>query len=571
MPFLRNRRSLRSNPPRYVRRGGERSARALIDGGDDAPWTSIQRDYEDGVVYREELTTDDGTIRRHETNATDPYHGRVERTSYIDAGDNHDWAVRSVNERPHGFQFERLTNDDGTTVLTEYLENGRTVEQHDPEDTHPWEEIFTVYRFGEKEFSEITYDADAPYRFQFNAYESPHNPFEPSGTHPGRIASRSFYPEGRGFDDPVLTINYEYEGDFLAVLRTDHPNGIESMTWYENGVIDSKRIDDTADIHTWTEQHEYYDNGLLLQRSFENDDGTAKFMHYDIAGDTSTLLRIEQYDRGNVHAWDQIVEWFDDTGERTSRGVEYDDGRFSNTRFENGERDYSRSEDYENAYDWAKIHTSYVDGVKAVVSYEWDDGLLIETGFDPDGTIRFRAMLDRGDTRSWSEISDQYEGGIHVNRTTTYDDGVERLAQHENGALATVERLDALDAHDWTEQRMTYEDGTIALRETVYDSGRESAVHYDETGTLTLSTNTDAADAFLWASTVAQYENGALKTHTAIQDDGVQRRAHYDADGLYLVEKTDPEDARDWTSITEHWDGGVLVSSDTVWDDDRVM
>ena len=321
----------------------------------------------------------------------------------------------------------------------------------------------------------------------------------------------------------ILTIRDE--NGVLVSRETEYDDGTYRLADYEDGqlaaVIQTDPTDPNgpASAKSWESIETYYDeNGNKAGQIRIDDNGVVTSRGYE-DGTLSFILQEDTGPEGGAKSWDRIETYFDENGVRAGQIRVDDDGVVSSRDYEDGTLRYLLQEDTDAAeHSWDRIETYYDEnGNKAGQIQVDDNGVVTSRDYD-EGTLRYMLQEDTSvDAKNWDRIETYYdENGQRVARVEEKDNGVVIENQYDAGVLRISIKEDVGQdgdggAHAW-ESISNYFDseGTREARETIYDNGDVTAFFYEE-GTRALRLDYDGDESHSWLVRETIYdENGQV-------------------------------------------------------------
>lgn len=178
---------------------------------------------------------------------------------------------------------------------------------------------------------------------------------------------------------------------------------------------------DEADAYAWTETVTTYDAAdvaVLMERRF--DDGRVSETRFQDGIRAETVTR----DAGEAWAWDINTVRYDAEGKRAEGTRVYDDGRVATTVFDDGARVRTETIDVKDAFAWDWVKTTFdAEGDRLTTQRVFDNGRVVETAFQ-EGVISERVVLDQEDRWHWESRTSVFDAaGDLLQRTVVFDDG----------------------------------------------------------------------------------------------------------------------------------------------------
>lgn len=393
-----------------------------------------------------------------------------------------------------------------------------------------------------------------------------------------------------------ITEQYDSSGE-IAERITDYDDGIVETETFANGVRTELVKEDNPDpggtsVESWDRiTYEYDTSGQQTRRLTEYDDGAIALEEY--TGGVRTLIQrtdgTDTPDGSNV--WREIASRFDDTsGLIENRLTRFDNGVVHFEDFSNGVRrslqqldgpqpefdqttgQFVHPED-PGALAWQSIRTAYDAGGEVYFRRTvLDNGIISREGFDDgardftqqiDGLATEQSLLSGGGAepvasgvRNWSYITTVFDRdtGLIENRTTVYDNGVQKLEEFDpDGALFTKDLFDGdpqevaagtagPGARAWTSIEADYLDGELTSRRTTFDDDTYRLEQSDPADgvslrveQLVLDTRFDTGGVILPDQSNLKFvitdygADGEVSTRSTLYSDGGTRTEFYEA------------------------------------------
>ena len=415
-----------------------------------------------------------------------------------------------------------------------------TSTRFDTEDQFSWDSITSTFEDQTLIFRETVYDngiaRSEEFLFGVRASITQYDNVDPiTGEAPedgGAVSWTEQYIEY----DPSGTIEFRDTLFDSGVQRIENfQNGVRSITMQYDNIdpITGEAPEDGGAV-SWTEQITSYDlNGEIEGRNTVFDDGVTKLEFFQ-NGVRTTTIQLDNVDPstfegpedGGARNWIQLATSYDENGTIEQRSTVFDNGIFKIEDFENGVR-------------------------SSTIQY---DNLDFITGEAPAD----------GGAVSWTEQSTYYDpDGVLEFRETTYDDGILRLEEFENGVRSVTTQFDRDDAVSWTEQYTEYNaDGSIYFRSTTFDNGTIKGEQFDDDGELSITATFDAEDVFVWEGVASFYEDGELASELTLFDNQDQLVEVYENEEQVVRLELDADGSEDWTvRLTEYGANGPIVTT----------
>jgi len=376
---------------------------------------------------------------------------------------------------------------------------------------------------------------------------------------------------GSFFDYEVQS---EGEGAFAVTSDRAQDAGVDALSeievlWFSDGMFTEGSfaldlVRDTADAHDWANFSETYDiDQIRTSREVNYDDGRDEAIAY-ANGQRATRTLSDSYD---AYAWDQWDETYDADGTRVERVITYDDGRVSRTLYEDGTLASTRTTDTASAYRWSTIDLVYQADGHLQRTQVFDDGRLQEASFI-NGVPVLQTTTDVEDAYNWETRIEAYDGdGIRVERSISYDNG--RLSQttFEDGALFSTRTTDTANVYGWSQIDLLYGADGHLLRTQTYDDGRVEVASFVDRVPVS-KTTTDVGDVFDWESRTEAFDDRGNRTERVITyDDGRVAQSTYENRNLVSTQTTDTADVFIWSTIGLTFDATGLVDRTQTYDD----
>lgn len=327
------------------------------------------------------------------------------------------------------------------------------------------------------------------------------------------------------FDDDDAYNWYSIETTIITEI--DHV--LSRVITYDDGSVKEQEFDETGalyymfqsdptNVYTWETIETIYDSDGLSERVIVYDNGNTTEQSFT-AGVIATALLI---DNGDAYDWSQIETVYDQDGLTAEREVLYDNGVFTAQLFDAGTITYSVSVDVDDFYAdaWDVVTRYYTDGELSERQIQYDSGLFTVQVF-VDGTLSETTKIDEyggaGNAYDWSQIVTTYdESGVIEYRETTFDNGVLKYEEFEDGVRTMVYQEDPDDgqggAEDWQEKLTTYdENGQIETAGTLYDD-RDTIIFNYEDGDLTERVRIDGDGDESWLLSVTSFSDVGNET-----------------------------------------------------------
>ena len=473
-----------------------------------------------------------------------------------------------------------------------------TSTRFDTEDQFSWDSITSTFEDQTLIFRETVYDngiaRSEEFLFGVRASITQYDNVDPiTGEAPedgGAVSWTEQYIEY----DPSGTIEFRDTLFDSGVQRIENfQNGVRSITMQYDNIdpITGEAPEDGGAV-SWTEQITSYDlNGEIEGRNTVFDDGVTKLEFFQ-NGVRTTTIQLDNVDPstfegpedGGARNWIQLATSYDENGTIEQRSTVFDNGIFKIEDFENGVR--SSTIQYDNldfitgeapadggAVSWTEQSTYYdPDGVLEFRETTYDDGILRLEEFE-NGVRSVTTQFDNDDAVSWTEQTTHYDvDGALEFRETTYDNGIFRFEEFENGVRSITFQLDNDDAVSWTEQTTFYEaDGALEFRETTYDNGIYRFEEF-ENDVRSVTFQLDNDDAVSWTEQTTHYDvDGALEFRETTYDNGIFRFEEFENGVRSVTTQFDRDDAVSWTEqYTEYNADGSIYFRSTTFDNGTI-
>ena len=249
--------------------------------------------------------------------------------------------------------------------------------------------------------------------------------------------------------------------------------------------------------------------------------------------------------------------------------------------------------DTNNEFKWDSIESLYNDADELQSrSTIFDNGVLrVEIPITNDlgtGLTSTMTLTDNSEANdfAWDVIQTTFAAdGSTVAKSTTYDNGITRVADFTDGALTTITRLDNPGASDggakaWDSIVSTFDaSGNISSDSVVNDNGTSTVTTYNAEGTRTGAVKTDnqtvdGSDLNTWDTVALTYDGaGNVTERTTTYDNGVVRVDTFTDGVRSSVTMTDNPGAADdgvksWASQQTTYDAAGNITQKSVVADD---
>lgn len=348
---------------------------------------------------------------------------------------------------------------------------------------------------------------------------------------------------------------------------------------------------DTENLFRWSEIWDTTDDetGELLDRFTLYDNYLQNTVYYTNGVRSWMIDSDPSYGPGAglVRDWSRIETYYDSFGIIVGREITYDDGSTKQENFESGTRTQLTeidSIDAPGTHAWERIETYYaLNGQRVGKETTYDNGVVRQENFE-NGIRTQVTDIDQsldGLAKSWVTSESYYDmTGTIVGKQIYYDNGLIRQENFENGVRTQILIDDSVGAtpegvKSFTTQEIYFDvTGQKLGVQTIYDDGVQKDESF-ENGVRFQTVEADVTGtAKLWDQIETTYtQNGLLAGRQTIYDDGTVRTEDF-LDGVR--EQTIQSDnsvgnaAKDWTQITTDFDAvGVIVSRQTDYDDGR--
>ena len=375
-----------------------------------------------------------------------------------------------------------------------------------------------------------------------------------------------------------------WDDDTLFQVVTTFDDGRVRTDDYVNGALSSSRLEDTGDIAGWSMIEQQFNpfTGALDLRIITYDTGVTRTDSYL----NGTLAETRQLDPLGTQSWDNIITQYDPfSGAMAVRITAYDDGVTRQELFSAGQRDRIVEEDIDDgsggARSWTRIDTYYgASGQLAARITRYDNGTLREEIYS-DG-VRDRIVqtdLDDGSGGAfdWTRIETYFEtSGDMVARVTNYDDGTLREEFYQNGVISEITRLDQSadgSAASWQGIQTFFSNGERVAQDTSFDDGLQRFEEF-QNGLRTVTRETDnSADgsAHRFETRESFFDpRGDLAFRSTVFDNGVRRAEEFNAGLRVTTIESDEANAADWFQRGTFYDPQGRVSNMQTYFDNGV-
>lgn len=317
--------------------------------------------------------------------------------------------------------------------------------------------------------------------------------------------------------------------------------------------------EDTEDRFRWnTITSEFNDNGVLIERFIENDDGTTKREDYfegmlKFLDETDLNLDGSQSD---ARIWETRFTEYDDNGELLFIFETRDDGVTIERDYQGGmlfsvlETDLNEDGSQSDARVWESRFTEYDDNGALLAVFETrDDGVTIEKDYQ-DGVLFSVLETDLNedgspsDARSWeTRFTDYNDNGQKLQIFEVRDNGVTIATQFENGIRSAriMQDRDEFGAMSDTKSWDTFifiydETGALDASRIDYDDG-DATVNLYENGQNAVRLQIDGDNDKSWylRETLFAEDGSVSEVNTYDTPDDVPSQYDFLADDLVFV------------------------------------
>lgn len=559
-----------------------------VDTFGEYPWSTIDITYTDGVETSRVTVFDSGLIRTDERNETG-----MTRQLVVEAAGGTRVSIETLyNETTHKIESRATIYTNGQTLTDNYTDGvlSSTV-RTDPADSAEWTQVTTTFDLVDGGYTvETQNDNGQTTTDVFDTNGKIVSRSQVDGT--GELNSAGWSEIATAYDSTgaVTQKDYLYDdgtqraesytnGKISTVVQTDsntstwdtitetfdasgvrltkikvEDDGDTTSDIFTNGVLTQSTVKDVADNGAldWDTATRYYDltgalvsdyqlmdNGLTVARTFVQLNGS------DVV---SSIIQTDATGTGSTVPWSIMADNYGDDGIRDSLSITYDDGRVSNTTFENAVKVQQVITEGDGSQ---TLTRNFAAGQITDVVIEKSNGVLIETNFDETGLRSGLVLTDAtgvDSTAAWSTIERTYVAGDQTSRTMTYDDGRISTTTYVDGVVASIAQTDGAQtetnpgAAAWTSIDTLFDSaGNLDQRTTLLDNGRETVVNFTA-GVRSAVTITDkgvdvAGDGitgtYAWDTIDIVYHDGGevAASRNAIYDNGDAVLFLYDTAG----------------------------------------
>jgi antitoxin component YwqK of YwqJK toxin-antitoxin module len=342
---------------------------------------------------------------------------------------------------------------------------------------------------------------------------------------------------------------------------------------YVDGKLVRREVTDPTNKHAWATHVTHYDsNGVRVGEDITYDDGRISETAY--ANGVRTNQKWQ--DPNNLHSWSKIDYLYDKDGKVTSAVVKNDnmtsyshtyntDGRVTSTVHRNADGKMTSSE--------AHSYTLDDSGKMVGRTIDYSDGRFLSTTYE-NGKPTSQVQIDRNDVHTFKDQSWTYDAqGRVVQNIINYDDGSAREYNHVEGRITENIHRNSAGQVRSVEARSYDDAGRLA---TMVSTGANGAIissearGYDDAGRLTSMVKTGENGTAISAETRSYDTLGRLSAQVIEHGDGRVQTVDY-VDGLRRTQTiTDPLNASSISKQTWQFDETNRTAGYTIeYDDGR--
>ncbi|MCV6587280.1 MAG: Ig-like domain-containing protein, partial [Marinibacterium sp.] len=211
-------------------------------------------------------------------------------------------------------------------------------------------------------------------------------------------------------------------------------------------------------------------------------------------------------DIDGTRPWTTIEKTISDDGALLRQVTTFDDGRVTDTSFDE-------------------------EGIRTARRVDYPDGRSVTYSYHPNGEVATASWIDTNDTQNWDTVITTLDDqGVRLSTKTTFDDGRDATKTfYANGQIATASFSDEDDQYDWHTRDLSYDtSGAVTMRNVVLDSAAPTAA-FDAAKTIAdtavsvdvLANDSDPDDDALSIASVTDGNNGTVTIDTSGDTDKV--------------------------------------------------
>ena len=396
----------------------------------------------------------------------------------------------------------------------------------------------------------------------------------------GKLVRREFTDSGGVHSWETLVTHYDSNGQRIGEDVT-YDDGRIAETTFANGVRALQKWKDPNNVHGWEKVDYIYDkDGKVVSAVVRNDNKTSYSHTYNSDGRvTATVHRGVD---GNMTSSESHSYELNEDGQMIGRNIEYSDGRFLNTTYENGKPVSQVQTDRNDAHTFTEQSWRFDDqGRVSGHSINYDDGSTRDythvEGRVTESTFRNRSGdVISAESRSYddagrlSTLINTGANGTPISAETRSYDGLGRLSaqniEHFDGRLQTVDYVDGQrrsqtitdpnDAHWWSSQTWQFDEtNRTAGYSIVYNDGRERLETYINGRTsehIIRTPSGQVQETAQFSYTTDSVDR--LTGRTILYNDGRESITTYNANRPLVQTITDTRNVHSWSSQVHTYD-----------------
>lgn len=294
-------------------------------------------------------------------------------------------------------------------------------------------------------------------------------------------------------------IHYDSAGQRVGEDLT-YDDGRIAKTEFANGMRTSQKWQDPNNVHGWEKIDYIYDaQGKVVSAVVANDNKSSYSHIYNTEGRVAST--VHRNANGDLTSYENHSYTLDDAGAMVERSINYSDGRFLTTSYENGQPKTQFQTDSKD------VHTFR--------DQSWT--------FDAQGRVSQNVITyDDGSAREFNHVDGRVTENIHRNSTGQVV-SVEARSYDNAGRLATLINTGTNGAPITAETRSYDAFGRLSAQNIQHGDGRVQTVDFFD-GLRRTQTITDPNDAHWWSSQTWQFdETNRTAGYSIVYNDGRER------------------------------------------------
>jgi len=322
-------------------------------------YTEILAAYDNGELYQISHLYDDGV-----SSVSDYQNDVIQTTQIFDNDNAHSYDFKYTIYQDGVRQTAVTEMDDGRNYTRDYQEGEiQLITGQDYQDAVSWDEQYTIYQDGDLVQRVTLYDDGRELNISYTPNMDSNGSTIEQRVMIDHNDAHSWTEQGKYYQDGVVA--------FDQIIFDD---GVTRETTYDDGIRSSRVTTDVNDTRSYETIEQYFDNsGTLRYQNTSLDDGREIEREYSEEGAFEFQVIT---DFNDAVSYETQTSFYDD-GTIVARDTQYDNGVFRTEFFdETGSRVADERMDNADAFNWHSISRTYENGQVTSTDIIYDDDVM---------------------------------------------------------------------------------------------------------------------------------------------------------------------------------------------------